>query len=146
MNDPAAPRTSAGGSSLLLPLSGSGRTIAGEEEDIREWTVRDAGGEELGTVDDLLIDEGEEKVRFLRVCHGGVLGIGAETFLLPIDAVTRLDDGVVHVAPDRSSVAGAPAYDPGLTEDSYYEDLYGYYGVGPFWSAGYTYPAFPRHS
>lgn len=145
MNDRAAARPSSGGSSRLLPLSASGRRVAGEEEDIREWTIRDADGEELGTVDELLVDEGEEKVRFLQGRQGGVLGIGAETFLLPIDTVTRLDDGVVHVAPDRTSVAGAPAYDPELTEDRYYEDLYGYYGVGPFWSAGYVYPPFPRY-
>lgn len=49
MNDPAAPEHPSGGSSRLLPLSGSGRRIAGEEEDIREWTVRDTGGEELGS-------------------------------------------------------------------------------------------------
>lgn len=134
-----------GGSSRLVPLSGSGRRIAGEGQDIREWTVLDREGEELGTVDDLLIDDAEEKVRFLRIRNGGFLGLGADTFVLPVDTVTRAADGVAHVDQDRTSVSGAPAYTPELTEDRYYEDLYGYYGVGPFWSAGYVYPPFPRN-
>jgi hypothetical protein len=56
--------------------------------------VRDAHGEDLGKVDDLLVDAGEGKVRFIRVESGGVLGTGATP----------------------SFIAEAPHYDPEIVE------------------------------
>ena len=76
-------------------------------------------GEELGKVDDLLIDEREQKVRFLEVTSGGFLGLGATKFLLPVDAITRLTDDSVYINQSRESVAGAPRYDPTLVEERY---------------------------
>ena len=51
----------------------------GPEADIRGRTVIDSDGAEVGTVDDLLIDEEEDRVRFLRIGSGGILGMGRRT-------------------------------------------------------------------
>ncbi|MEU1250076.1 PRC-barrel domain-containing protein [Micromonospora arida] len=61
---------------ILVKLGDSGQTIAAAEQDVRGRHVLDVDGDDLGKVDDLLIDRDERKVRFLRVEHGGVLGIG----------------------------------------------------------------------
>lgn len=129
----------------LVRLSESGQTLAHPEEDVRNRTVRDAGGGDIGTIKDLIIDAAEQKVRFLYVGQGGILGIGQRTVLLPVDTVVRVTDREVHIDQDQERVHGAPAYDPDLTENRYYEELYGYYGFGPFWGAGYTYPPFPHY-
>lgn len=129
----------------LVPLHDSDQTIAADD-DIRGRTVRDAGGEEVGEVEDLLIDTTERKVRFLVVASGGFLGLGEHRSYIPIDAVTGVDDDEVRIDQSREQMAGAPAYDPELINDrEYNENVLGYYGYTPFWAAGYAYPAFPYY-
>lgn len=131
------------GTATLLRLGDSGLTVADPVEDVRGRKVVDRAGQEIGTVDDLLIDDRQHKVRFLRVAEGGVLGFGETHVLIPVDAVTRVTDNAVHVDQTREHVAGAPRYDPKLADVQYWGDLYGYYGYGPFWAPGYAYPAYP---
>ncbi|RST15983.1 PRC-barrel domain containing protein [Streptomyces sp. WAC05374] len=129
---------------ILKKISDSDRTVASSEEDVRGRKVCGAAGDDLGTVEDLLIDEEEGKVRFLLVGHGGFLGIGEKSSFVPVDAVTRVTEDRVYVDRSREHVAGAPAYDPGLVDEtSYYGQVYDHYGYGPFWGPGYVYPGFP---
>jgi len=129
----------------LVRLGDSGRTVADPAEDVRGRKVKDRTGEDLGTVEDLLVDADAGKVRFLRVEHGGILGFGATPSFIPVDAVSRVTDDEVVIDRSREDVAGAPEYDPDLVDQSeYYENLYGHYGYPPFWGVGYTYPGFPR--
>ena len=128
----------------LVKLSDSDQVLSDHREDIRGLTVKDREGTEVGKVDDLLIDPGQGKVRMLRLEHGGVLGIGATASFVPVEAVTRIDGGEVHIDQTRDRLADAPRYDPELTDQSdYYGDLYGYYGYTPFWAPGYIYPGHP---
>jgi len=128
----------------LVKLGDTDLTVADPREDVRGRAVVDRHGEEIGTVDALMLDERENKVRFLRVGTGGFLGIGGRRFLIPVDAVSRVDDERVHVDQTRERIVGAPAYDPDLTYDQdYYGGLYGYYGYAPYWGPGYVYPPYP---
>ena len=130
----------------LTKLSDAGMTIADPDADVRGRKVIDNTGDESGKVDALIIDERESKVRFLQVAAGGFLGIGERHFLLPVDAVTRVDEDHVHVDQTRERIVGAPAYDPNVVpEVDYYDSLYGYYGYTPFWGPGYAYPAYPAY-
>jgi len=128
----------------LIRLNDSEMELASPEEDVRGEMVVDTNNDELGTVDELLIDESEGRVRFLEVGSGGFLGIGEEKRLIPVDAVTSIDDNV-HIDKTREQVVGAPNYDPKVAQTSgtYYGDYYGYYGYSPFWNPGYTYPRYP---
>lgn len=127
----------------LLKLSDTDMTLASAAEDIRGRKVVDANGEDVGDVDDLMIDDTEKKVRFLRVASGGFLGMGAQKFLIPVDAIKQIKDDKVVVSHDRETIAGAPAYDPDVVDERYYTNVYGYYGYGPYWGAGYMYPGYP---
>lgn len=54
--------------------------------------------------------------------------------LVPVEAITRVDEDAVHISPDREQVAGGPAYDPDVVpEPPHYEDVYSYYEYPPFW-------------
>ncbi len=127
----------------LISLSDTNMSLANSADDIRGRRVFDSSGEEVGEIDDLLIDDREKRVRFMRIASGGFLGIGSQKTLIPIDAITRIDDKVVHINLMRDRVAGAPAYDPQLVTEDYYANIYGYYGLAPFWGPGYTYPVYP---
>ncbi len=130
----------------LVKLGDTNLTVASSEEDIRGRTVVDRNGEEIGHIDALLMDDHESKVRFLQVASGGFLGIGEQTFLLPVDAITRVTRDQVVVDQTREQVAQAPVYDPNLVYDrDYYGELYGYYGYAPYWGPDYAYPTYPYY-
>jgi sporulation protein YlmC with PRC-barrel domain len=127
----------------LVKLSDTEWTVAEQTADIRGRRVLDPEGEEVGAVEDLLIDDRERKVRLLQVASGGFLGLGATTFLLPVEAITRISDETVHIDQRRAHIAGAPRYDPALVDQRYVHDLYGHYGYAPYWSAAGVYPPYP---
>ena len=141
----------------LIRLSDTELTIANPAEDIRHRTVVDRDGADLGEVEDLLLDEPEKRVRFLEVSSGGFLGLGKTTFLLPVEAITRVRDDRVYVNQTRQSIAGAPSYDPDLihreagvrgyevAEKGYYDGIYQYYGYPPYWAPGAVYQPYPRY-
>lgn len=130
----------------LIKLSDTPQTVADPDGDVRGRKVVDSNGEEVGDVDDLLVDDQENKVRFLRVGAGGFLGIGEQHFLVPVDAVERIEPDRVHITRERAGLADVPTYDPELAEDpAYYTDLYGWWGYSPYWGSGYAYPAYPYY-
>src|SRR5215475_14554769 len=92
----------------LIRLSDTELTIANPAEDIRGRAVVDRDGEDLGEVEDLLIDEPEKRVRLLEAASGGFLGLGKTKFLLPVEAITRISDDTVYVNQTRQYSAGAP--------------------------------------
>ena len=128
----------------LYRLSETYQTVADPAADVRGRHVVDSDGEEIGTVEDLLVDDEENRVRFLRIGQGGFLGIGKQHFLVPVDAVASVDSDRVHIDRDRARLADVPAYDPELAEnEDYYSTVYGWWGYPPYWGAGYSYPPYP---
>lgn len=130
----------------LLALSETDRTIADPAADVRGRKVVDSNGDEIGTVDDLLVDDEENKVRFLRIGSGGFLGIGKDHVLVPVDAIERVEDEQVHISRDRARMDDVPTYDPEVIQDeAYYANLYGWWGYNPYWMPGYVDPPYPRY-
>jgi sporulation protein YlmC with PRC-barrel domain len=125
----------------LSKLSDSGRTVSPSADDIRGRTVKDKDGKDLGKVHDLLIDDQQNKVRFLLVEHGGFLGLGETKSFIPVDAITKITADDVFINHTREHVATAPRYDPDLASDrSYPASIYDHYGYTPYWVPGYAYP------
>jgi sporulation protein YlmC with PRC-barrel domain len=125
----------------MMRLSDSDQVLADPGQDVRGRKVLDRDGDEIGKVDDLLIDTEQKKVRMLRIEHGGLFGIGATPLFMPVEAVERVTDDEVRVDRSRAQVAGAPQYDPDLIDgDKYFTDLYGYYGYLPYWAPGHVAP------
>lgn len=132
--------------SNLVKLGDTDLTVGDPSEDIRGRKVLDKSGEEIGHVDGLMLDEDEAKVRFMNVAAGGFLGIGEKTFLIPIDAIAKIDEDHVHVDQTREHIVEGPEYDPALVKDQgIWEQSYGHYGYAPFWGMGYAYPAYPYY-
>ena len=138
----------------LFSLSDEPYSLENPAEDVRNHDVIDRKGEEIGSVDDLLVDEREHKVRFLRVKEGGFLGMGGRYFLVPVDAITRIGDDKVHIDQTGEHVGSGPSYEPDVAadetwrreavrDDGYYPGVYRHYGVSPFWAPGYAYPGYP---
>ncbi len=125
----------------LVRLSDADETVADRASDIRGRRVVDNNQKPLGKIDALLLDEDEQKIRFFEVASGGFLGLGEAKSFIPIDAITKITDDEVHINQTAEHVAGAPAYDPALVNQThFYENTYGYYGIMPFWGMNYSYP------
>jgi len=117
----------------LVRLRDTDQTVSSSDEDIRGRMAKDKDGHDLGTIEGLLIDEAERKVRFMEVGSGGFLGLGESKSLIPVEAITRVTPDAVHIGHTRKHVAGAPIYDPDLVEGrlDYFFNLYPYYGYPP---------------
>ncbi len=117
----------------FVRLRDTDRTVSSSDEDIRGRMAKDKDGHDLGTIEGLLIDEAERKVRFMEVGSGGFLGLGESKSLIPVEAILRMTPDAVYIGHTREHVAGAPRYDPELVETrlDYFFNLYPYYGYRP---------------
>ena len=117
----------------LTRLRDTDQTVSSSDEDIRGRMAKDKDGHDLGTIEGLLVDEVERKIRFMEVGSGGFLGLGESKSLIPVEAITRMTPDAVYIGHTREHVAGAPRYDPELvhTELEYFFNLYPYYGYPP---------------
>lgn len=115
----------------LVKLGDTDLTLEDPAHDIRGRDVYTSGGDEIGTVEDLYFDEDERRVRFLDVGAGGFLGIGEKHFMIPVGAVSEVEEDRVTVDQSREKVLGSPPLDtkvvPGAKYQyevtDYYEDL-----------------------
>ena len=129
---------------VLRCLAKAGATLSDPADDIRGHQVRDSAGEEIGVVEDLLIDDFEQRVRLLRASCGSSPA-SEKSILIPVDAVTRITDREVYINRSRYHVGNLPPYHSDSADQHYYELVYAYYGYYPFWVPGYVYPTYPAY-
>ena len=100
-------------------------------QNIRGLDVYDSHGEQIGTVEDLYVDQDAQLPRFLDVSAGGFLGIGKKHFLVPFEEVSRSvsEEERVVVRQNRDKVLGSPDFDPAeMPEVDFQRAVYAYYG------------------
>jgi sporulation protein YlmC with PRC-barrel domain len=86
----------------------------------RVWTtgaltgarVRNADGEDLGRIEEILVDVSTGRVVYVLIASGGVMGIGEKLFAVPWDAFTGASDGEVLIDADRSRLERSARFDP----------------------------------
>ena len=121
----------------LVKTSGSDLNIKDPSHDLIDKDVYDHNGDQIGTVEDLYLDQQTKEVRFLGVGAGGFLGIGEKYFLVPHEAVNGVIGSRVVLDQDREKVTGSPDYASADTPTpDQQRDLYDYYG--------YPYPDWAR--
>lgn len=133
----------------LRTLDDIGEAVANADEDVRGRKVLDNEGMSLGTVDGLMVDDAQNKVRFLRVECGGFLGLGATHVMIPVDAITSITGQTVTIDRAGDHLRGAPRYDPALInerEARFWGHVYGYYSFMPYWEDTYHYPTYPYYN
>jgi len=105
----------------LVRLDDTDLTLAKIEDDVRGSMVVGSDGEEIGKVGGLYVDADERRVRLLDVEHGGLLGLGAEHRLIPVDAVAEVTADRVVIGRTRAEIAAAPGYNPDLKSIQAYD-------------------------
>ena len=93
------------GGSNLVKLDDFEGELEEHWQDARGLKVLDKHGEEVGTVEDLYVYEEAQAVHLLKV------EIEGRHFLIPVDAITNVQDEGVNVEQNKSVIMESPEYD-----------------------------------
>lgn len=101
--------------------------------------ARNPEGEELGQIEEIVIDLNRGRVAYVVLASGGFLGMGDKYFAVPWDMLTvdtENKEVVVNVA--KEVLEQAPGFDkdnwPDPSDHTWLSDMYTHYGSDPYWS------------
>jgi sporulation protein YlmC with PRC-barrel domain len=105
------------------------RSITGDK-------VENPGGEDLGKIDDLMINVGTGEVEYVVIEFGAFLGIGGKLFAVPFAELELNPSRQVFVLRrDKEYLKNAPGFDkahwPDTNDHGYFESVNSYYDVTP---------------
>lgn len=101
-------------------------------------SVRNPQNENLGKVEDLMIDLENGRIAYCVVSFGGFLGMGDKLFAVPWAAMTLdMEDHAFILDVSKDRLKEAPGFDkdawPDITDADMRTRVYGFYNVRPYW-------------
>ena len=96
-------------------------------------------GDDLGKIEEIMIDLDHGRVAYAVLSFGGFLGLGVKLFAIPWQAFTvdTANKRLVLNA-NKEILEKAPGFDktswPDMADLSWGSNLYGYYGYKPYWA------------
>ena len=114
-----------------IPRVLSASTICGD-------TVVNGDGDNLGQIEELMIDLESGRVAYAVLSFGGFLGIGDKLFAIPFEAL-ELDAENHRFVLDqpRERLEKAPGFDksdwPDFADARFGKQVYGYYDITTYW-------------
>ena len=103
-------------------------------------SVRNANGDDLGKIEDLMLEATQGQIAYAVLSFGGFLGMGDKLFAIPWDALTLVPEEhsfILNV--DKGTLESAPGFDkdnwPQTTngDDTWLKGVYDHYGYPPYW-------------
>ena len=106
-------------------------TLAGDK-------VRNAAGEDLGKVDEIMIDIASGKIAYAVLSFGGILRMGNKLFAVPWGALRVDEDEKCFILDvDKKTLESAPGFDkdnwPDMADTTMMNRIYSHYGAQPYW-------------
>jgi sporulation protein YlmC with PRC-barrel domain len=100
--------------------------------------VKNRAGEDLGKIDEIMIDIPRGRVAYGVLSFGGMLGIGNKLFAVPWGALMLDEDNKQFILDiDKSRLESAPGFDkdnwPDMADPTWGSQIYNYYRVEPYW-------------
>lgn len=97
-------------------------------------------GEDLGKIEEFMLDLDTGRINYAVLSFGGFLGLGDKLFAIPWEALTiNTDDHTFILNVEKEQLKNAPGFDKDNWPDqAQYEagwllDVYNYYGYTPYW-------------
>ena len=100
--------------------------------------VKNVAGEDLGKIEDLMIDLHSGRIAYAVLSFGGFLKMGNKLFAVPWEAlkVDSLNKKFI-LDVDKSRLENAPGFDkdnwPNMADPSFGSTVYHHYGFKPYW-------------
>jgi len=118
------------------PVSGN-FTISAKEYIIGAKVIN-AAQEDLGKIEDLILDTRNSRVRYAILSFGGILGMGHKHFAIPWDALTfDRSEKIALLNMEKERLKNAPGFDqgnwPNLADSEWGVQIYTHYGYTPYW-------------
>lgn len=105
----------------------SSSSISGDE-------VKNAQGENLGQVKDIMLDTENNRVAYYVLSFGGILGLGNKLFAIPPEAIKlNTNDKCLTLNIDKERLKDAEGFDkdqwPNMADPTFRTNLYQHYGI-----------------
>ena len=125
-NEANTPRPRGPGKRVL-----SAGTLAGDR-------VKNAAGDDLGNIEEIMIDLESGRVAYAVLSFGGFLGIGDKLFAVPWEAlILNLENHEFLLNVDKNVLQDAPGFDkddwPNMADATWGIAIHGHYGHKPYW-------------
>ncbi len=95
-------------------------------------------GEQLGSIEEIMLDVPTGRIAYAVLSSGGFLGVGDKLFAIPWAALTLDTENecfILDVSKER--LEQAPGFDkdhwPAMAEETWASDIHSYYGTRPYW-------------
>jgi sporulation protein YlmC with PRC-barrel domain len=102
--------------------------------------VKNNAGEDLGKIEELMIDLETGRVGYCVLSFGGFLGMGTKLFAVPYSALrVDTDEKCFFLNVPKDRLKDAPGFDkdnwPDMTDRTWAMGIYGFYNVTPYWNS-----------
>ena len=103
--------------------------------------VRNAAGDDLGKIEEIMLDVPSGRIAYAVLSFGGFLGMGNKLFAGPWNALT-LDEAEHEFVLDvsKETLENAPGFDkdnwPDMSDPEWGRQVYSHYGYTPDWETG----------
>jgi sporulation protein YlmC with PRC-barrel domain len=116
---------------MTMPQALSAGTLTGDK-------VRNAAGDDLGSLHEIVIDLDSGRVAYAVLAAGGFLGMGEKFFAIPWDLLTvDTDNREIVLNVEMDILQNAPGFDkdnwPLTTDRAWIGEVFSYYGSTPYW-------------
>ena len=98
-------------------------------------SVKNLQNEDIGKIQDLMIDLSSGQVLYAVLSFGGIMGIGDDYFAIPIESLQFTDDDnkVIKLDISKEKLKDAPGFDKNnwprhTQENEFVNSIYTYYG------------------
>lgn len=101
--------------------------------DIDEIKIHGDNGEEVGPIDELVLDRNSGRVTFATIGLGGLIGIAEDTHLVPWEAMERADERKMRTKVSKERVENSPELreERQLRDTAFIQAVYRHYEVEP---------------
>ena len=101
-------------------------------------SVRNPEGDDLGKIEDLMLDLEFGRIAYAVLSFGGFMGVGNKLFAVPWNSLTiRPEEHAYVESAEKEKMKNAPGFDkdhwPAMSRE-WGAPIYDYYGYSPYWN------------
>jgi sporulation protein YlmC with PRC-barrel domain len=111
--------------------------------DVVGMDLHNRQNEDLGEIEDFMIDANTGRIGYAVLSFGGVLGIGEKLFAVPWQSLSmNAERNQFVINADKNKLKNAPGFDknnwPDMADLRWSKDVHEFYGSDPNWIYGYS--------
>lgn len=119
--------------------TGPGPEVMGADTLIGDKVVNPQG-EDLGKIEEIMIDMNTGRVNYFVLSFGGFMGIGDKLFAIPFHLLKLDPENKQFVLDaDKEKLRNAPGFDkhnwPKMSDRTWGEEIHRFYNVSPYWQS-----------